>query len=215
MACSLAAEMTADTGATLLPPPGLEAPPGLELPEDEESVAPPPGLENIGAPMYVASKLCPPAPGVTVCLSNLPNHILSDAMMNVTLEQAQLDQFVLHLTTMPGAQRGDAMITFPTVDVAMRCVGHFHGRRWDASGTLVSAWLLPVQAPPKPRQMPTARKSCAKSKPSFTLSAEAAEFVPGAFQMPTSGKETPTIGSDVSTEDGESAASSDEKEVAA
>jgi hypothetical protein len=136
-------------------------------------------------------------------------------MMNATLEQAQLDKFVCGFITQPGSlngrtgPRGEALITLTNMDAAVRCARHFHGRRWDASGIAVTAQLMPVKAPPKPRRMPSTRL-----QPSFTLSAEAPEFVPGALKTATVGKVTlPMIGSDVSTEDGESAASSDEKEV--
>lgn len=215
MAASLIAEKAVERCGIMLPP-GLAPPPGLELPCTEpESLAPPPGLEQKPdesslSPMYVSSPLCPPASGITVQITSLPNHLLSDAMMNATLEQAKLDKFVLRIVTKPGVHRGDALLTFTTMDAGIRCSRHFHGRRWDASGVMVNAWLLPEKAPKKSR--PT------KPKPSFTLSAEAPVFVPGAWAAPckeTPATETPTTGSDVSTEDGDSAASSDEKEGAA
>lgn len=197
-------------------PPGLEPPPGLALPRGRpEGLAPPPGLEKptnadeqSSSPMYISSRLCPPVPGVSVQISSLPNHLLSDAMMSVTLEQAKLEKYVSSIKTKPGRQRGEALITLTTTDAAIRCILHFNGRRWDASGFLVSAWLLPTQQ--APLKQPRAPKT------SFKLSAQATEFVPGALQTLTSCS-LPTIGSDVSTEDGESAASprtvSDEKDV--
>lgn len=173
----------------------MKPPPGLGEPSGEKSFE----------PMKVASKLCPTVPevfGVTVHICSLPNHLLNKAMIGATLEQAKLETFVSSLTTKPGRQRGEALITFTTVDAAIRCARHFNGRRWDASGILVTALLLPVETP---FAAPALKKS------SFALSAEAPEFVPGA--MLSSSKATSTIGSDVSTEDGDSTSESDEKEV--
>lgn len=213
MAASAAAERMAEQEATMMLPPGLEPPPGLELPC--KSMAPPPGLEKVHGehkpsllPMYVPTLLCPqPVLGATVKVSSLPNHILSRAMMSATLDQAGLDKRLVDFTTKPGAQRGEALITFTDPDAAIRCAHHFNGRRWDASGITVSAQLLPMQAPRKPAGVFKVPK-----KTNFALSATAAEFVPGAWSLPAPVKETPTPGSDVSTEDGDSASSSDEKE---
>jgi len=229
---SLAAEKTADRKASIMPPPGVAPPPGLELPQ---TVSPPPGLEEEAAgaldPMYVKVKPMKPRPrvnGVTVQISSLPNHLLNDAMMSATLEQARLDKFVSCFVTKPGAHRGEALITLGSMDAAIRCARHFHGRSWDASGVPVIAQLLtswgcqasipkagPVQhwmAPSNFYPMTSTRAvRGSKPKPSFTLSAEAPEFVPGALEAV---KMKSIIGSDVSTEDGESASSSDEKEVA-
>jgi len=160
--------------------------------------------------MYVPTHQCPPDHGFSVQISSLPNHILSDAMMTATLEQAQLDMYVSSFTTQPGTQRGNALITFTSADAAMRCARHFDGRRWDSYGIPVSAWLLPAKALPRTHPAPAASRMN-----SFTLSAEAPEFVPGLALEDMSGKAasytSPIIGSDVSTEDGESAVSSDEK----
>jgi hypothetical protein len=129
-------------------------------------------------------------------------------MMEATLEQARLDKFVSNLRTKPGAQRGDAFISFTSFEAAVRCAHHFNGRRWDSSGVPVMARLLPMLP------MPMAPSQAS----SFELSAEAPEFVPGALpSLSSSVKPTTTTGarSDVSTEDGDSVSSSDEKEVAA
>lgn len=232
MAATYAAE---EATAVLRLPPGLEPPPGLELPCKPQEMLPPPGLDKpkrtskpkkmkspAAAPMYiasshcmpdVASSICPPAFGVTVKISSLPNHLLNKAMMTVTLEQAQLDTFASSIETKPGAQRGEALITFTNADAAVQCARHFNGRRWDASGILVSARLLPVECPLPPHLAfaPLA------PQPSSTLSAEAPVFIPGALQsFASSAKETSQqIGSDVSTADGDSNDSSDEKEVTA
>jgi len=153
-------------------------------------------------------------------------------MMNATLEQAQLDQFVKNCVTKPGAQRGEAFVTFTDPHAATWCVYHFHGRPWDASGIPVIAMVLPAPGAPKPRlclllplsAAPKSRQLAAAKlckPPSFTLSAEAPEFVPGEFAKTASGTEavTATFGSDASTEDGgedgRSEGSSDEKEAAA
>merc|ERR1719240_1050836 len=219
MASPFAAEQT---DAVLRLPPGLAPPPGLELPCEPRKVLAPPGLDKSkrtpkpkknkddAAPMYILPEAtgmpCPPAFGVTVKISSLPNHLLNKAMMTATLEQARLDTFVSGIMTKPGAQRGEALITFTDPKAAVQCARHFNGRRWDASGSLVTAQILPV-AHPAPVSVPM---------PSFRLSAEAAEFVPGGAQpVRASVKEMLVIGSDESTADGDSNASSDEKDVAA
>jgi hypothetical protein len=156
-------------------------------------------------------------------ISSLPNHLLSSAMMGATLEQAQLDEFVVNLVTKPGVQRGEALVTLSTMDAALRCTQHFHGRRWDASGVMVSARMLAPKAHPAPRgaasrssttSKPKSRKAAAKE--AFRLSVGAPVFRPGVLQplpenLPTPSKLTMTVDSfgDVSTEDGESVASSD------
>lgn len=227
MASPFAAETT---DAVLRLPPGLEPPPGLELPCKPQQMLPPPGLEKKpksaskpkknkadASPMYISSNLfppavtrtpCPPAVGFTVKISNLPNHLVNKAMMTATLEQARLDTFVSGFATKQGAQHGEALITFTNADAAVKCAQHFNGRRWHASGSPVTARLLPVE--------PSIAPSIAVPKPSFRLSAEAPEFVPGGAQpLPASVKEPLTISSDVSTADDDSNASSDEKETTA
>jgi len=191
-------------------------------------------------------------------------------MMGATLDQAQLDQDVLRFVTRPGMGRGEAIITLKDVDAAMRCAQHFHGRRWDASGVMVTAKLMdqevvecqPIQsdgygshyaeddlvADPHlddlkllskyearidreggwdDKNLETFGVDCCdhddllsqvfasdkKSTHSSMLSASAPAFVPG--KMPTAlVSETATVGSDVSTEDGDSASSCDEKDHA-
>lgn len=246
-------------GVSVMLPPGLAPPPGLELLQGPKKtqkknkiVAQPPGLEQAAAqrkekasrdnacmsPMYITSHLsAAPTPlrapecGFTVEVSSLPNHILSDAMLGASLEQALLDKFVTGFITKPGQQRGEAFITLTTMDAALKCAKHFHGRRWDASGITVSARLqsnklCPPLTPPLPnfassKQTKTfAQKAhkAAAEKESFALSAEAPEFIPGGVLqelVAPARKATSTIGSDASTEDGESASSSDEKECGA
>lgn len=181
-----------------------------------------------------------PALEATVKISNLPNHLMSDAMMMATLEQAKLDEFVTSVVTKRGEfnsrglqlSRGEACVTFTSVDAACRCAVHFHGRKWDASGSPVSAQVLTPKPAPKPSPTPAFVPSTKlASKPtkttnkmfkesSFALSAQAAEFVPGVPTPANPSKKASTIqlsriGSDVSTEDGDSASSSDERDGAA
>jgi len=63
-------------------------------------------------------------------------------MLAATLEQAQLDKYVLGFVTRPGACRGEAIVTLANADAAVHCAQHFHGRRWDVSGIMVTAQLL-------------------------------------------------------------------------
>lgn len=160
-------------------------------------------------------------PGATVQVSSLPNHILSDAMMSATLDQAQLDKFVLNFVTKPGACRGEAIITLSSTDAAIKCARHFHGRRWDASGIPVNAQVVKAKASPKPLPTYSALATAsalpmsapALKKKSFAFSAAAVAFVPGMLQTTSApSKATFTIGSDVSTDDGDSVSSSDEKD---
>jgi hypothetical protein len=227
MVHSFAKGKATESEALMMLPPGLEPPPGLE------SVAPPPGLEMEGydeeivgeSLTYVPAKNHPMVPEFVVQLSCLPNHILNEAMMTVTLEQARLDMFATSIATKKGDHRGDAFITFSSMGAAILCTRHFQGRRWDASGTMVQAWVLPMAPAPVPAAVCAAKttKKRPKQKPSKTLSAEAPEFTPSwalsadapeftpSFLAAT--KDVPVIGSDVSTEDGESTVSSDEKDA--
>jgi len=152
------------------------------------------------SPLYAASRPAAPTKGATVQISSLPNHLLSDAMMNATLDQAQLEDFVVGFITKPGAQRGEALITLSTADAAVKCARHFHGRRWDASGITVDARVLGGDSKADAKQP---MKVSVPKRP-FAFSSKAAEFVPGVFQTAPSTR-TPTIASDSSTEDGDSA----------
>lgn len=237
----------ADVPAVSVLPPGLDLP--LPTGGDDECpvmLAMPPGLtESVAddAPMYVSSKLVPQVQkGVTVHVVNLPNRLLSDIMMQATLEQTQVAELVTSYVTKPGKPYGEAFVTLMSTDAAIQVVRHFCGRCWDSSGVTVDAWLVPSVGTPSPPPAATfgLKKGPKKVKPTYTpempasvskpLSADAPTFVPSFSSLsPTSAlsAEAPefipcmlkpvnanVMSSDVSTEDGEQT-SDDEKAVAA
>jgi hypothetical protein len=202
-------------------PPGLAFPPGLEPPP---GLAPPPGLggdddvsENHSPDHSAASAEEDP----TVRIVNLPNHLMSKAMMEVTLEQANLDKYVVKFDAIPGVQRGEAIITFTCFDVAERCARHFNGRKWDASGILVSAEVLTPKVPPTAQPAFVFSATVPEFVPlkPFAFSSNVPEFIPGGMKKQDHKKRkqyrrsdsaaTSTTGSDVSTHDATS--SCDEK----
>jgi hypothetical protein len=129
----------------------------------------------------------------------LPNKILCETMMKAVLQQAQVNDALLSLSTCTGQPCGEAHIIFSSRCAAELCVKHFHGRQWDSSGTTVCARIA------------TTRVAAAMG-PEFeisgaTLSAKAPTFVPASMKL----VEMHSIGSDASTEVGESEAE-DEKE---
>jgi hypothetical protein len=196
-------------------PPGLAFPPGLE---------PPPGLAppGLGGDDYVSDDSATSAEeDPTVRIVNLPNHLMSKAMMEVTLEQANLDKYVVKFDATPGVQRGEAVITFTCFDAAQRCTRHFNGRRWDASGILVSAEVLTPKVPPTAEPafvFSAAVPEFVPLKP-FAFSSNVPEFIPGGMKKQDHKKRkqyrrsdsaaTSTTGSDVSAHDATS--SCDEK----
>jgi len=186
--------------AAMLPPSGLAPPPGLELPLP--SLASPPGLEDDAGD---EAQLRFPAPAheeATVQISNLPNHILSDAMMEATLQQAGLEEFVSSIDAEPGKYSGQALVTLTSLDAAMQCICHFQGRRW--GGLTVSAAFMPLRRTSKPLSA-----DAPAFVPSSVLAAEAPAFIPATMTTSTALKEKPVSDADASTEDGESASEND------
>lgn len=215
-------------------PPGLEEYAGDKDACHSNQVLPP-GLEEASVDdVALANAMCFPScfPAeqmtATVQICNMPNHLLSDAMMEATLQQACLDELVLSFITTPGKGFGEARIILANVEAAEKCTRHFHGRSWGVSSAAVSAWIVGEEfqkkqksAKPKrkaalwPTRTPTALCADAPAfEPSFALSANAPEFVPGRLGAFSASKVQSAIGSDVSTDDGEWA-SDEEKEVAA
>lgn len=194
----------------LEPPPGLPTPPGLERPKSM-TVAPPPGLEKID---HGAEDVAPPLLGeVTVQISNLNQHVLSEIVLESILHQANLDRFVSSMTLHHGAHGGEAFVVLTNRDAALRCARHFHGQC--QAGLMVTARLMP----PVPK---TASKTLSAEAPTFVptsaLSADAPEFIPmsgmlhqylTAAATKTRKSELKRVESDVSTNDGGSAAASD------
>lgn len=140
-------------------PPGLTLPPGLEtiaedvVTSDSTTVgdtSPPPSpmfakssagalesnLESVTYTTQVSGEIH------QVQLTGLPNEILNDQMLRAVLQQAQLNGCYSSFTTSHGKSCGEALIELVSQPAAEWCVQHFHGRRWAANDTLVSAYLL-------------------------------------------------------------------------
>jgi hypothetical protein len=114
-------------------------------------------------------------------ISSLPNNICNQMMMEATLQQARLDEFVLSVVTKPGQPHGEAVVNLSTREAAIQCVCHFDGRRW--GGVTVSARLAtPDVTPPMTEKTSYFSADAPVFMPSF-LSAAAAEFVPSGFSV--------------------------------
>jgi hypothetical protein len=77
-----------------------------------------------------------------VQISGLPNKILSAPMMEAVLQQAGLDAGVLDMKMHVGKPCGKVVVTFSSLEVVERCIRHFYGCQWDASGTAVGVEVL-------------------------------------------------------------------------
>jgi hypothetical protein len=76
-----------------------------------------------------------------VQILGLPRPMLSEAMLEVMLEQASLEPFVLGLNVNPGP--GVASVTLSTRSAAMWCLKHFNGCIWrNSDSKAVSATLV-------------------------------------------------------------------------
>jgi hypothetical protein len=137
-------------------PPGLELPPGLDMP---------PGLALLsGAPSGSEATIStaasssgssgiqsPPSPGPAeeVCkvrIRGLPNKMLSEAMVEGMLQQASLESALIGFTVARGEPCGEVLVRLSSIAAAARCERHFKGRRWDASGEVVTAEVLPADS---------------------------------------------------------------------
>lgn len=90
-------------------------------------------------------------PGTTSNTSNhreiqvigLPKHLLSQKMMEATLEQAGLEKEVISITfSNPG--KVHIMLSCPAS--AEVCLEHFHGRKWNPAGGAVTARIMPTKS---------------------------------------------------------------------
>jgi hypothetical protein len=71
-----------------------------------------------------------------VSISGLPNGICTKAMMQAVLEQAGLEDSIVSSEARAGSPCGHFFLTLDSQQAVDRCVEHFHGRRWDASGAV-------------------------------------------------------------------------------
>jgi len=81
-----------------------------------------------------------------VSIEGLPNAILSEPMFLAMLQQAGFLKEVITFSTREGDPCGEAHVSFWSVDAALRCVYHFEGCQWDASGTEVTAKMISLQS---------------------------------------------------------------------
>lgn len=166
-----------------LPPPGLEAPPGLERAlSPPPGLGKPPGLQNGPAkpakPAKAAKEAKPEAEPeeeamksapFVVTIRGLPNKLLSNAMMEAMLQQADLDKDVLSSVVRMGKPCGELRVGLTSRLSAGRCVRHFTGCQWDDSGIPVTAEVVATgQSVPQRVSMNAAS----------SLSAQAAVFEP-------------------------------------
>jgi hypothetical protein len=81
-----------------------------------------------------------------VSIEGLPNAILSEPMVLAMLQQAGLLGEIITFSTCEGDPCGEAHVSFSSVDAALRCVYHFEGCQWDASGIEVCAKMTPLKS---------------------------------------------------------------------
>lgn len=105
----------------LAPPPGLEA-----VAEAEATLAPPPGL---GAAAAAEGK----APACQVRIRGMPNGLLSNAMLEAILEEANVKD-VVGFKAEPGRPTGQVSVFFSSKVAAQKCEAHFKGCQWHPSG---------------------------------------------------------------------------------
>jgi len=81
-----------------------------------------------------------------VSIEGLPNAILSEPMVLAMLQQAGLLEEVIRFSTCEGDPCGEVQVSFSSVDAALRCVYHFKGCQWNASGTEVTTKMTPLES---------------------------------------------------------------------
>jgi len=99
-----------------------------------------------------------------VVIRGLPNGICTRPMMQAVLEQAGLEDSVLSSEAQTGNPSGHFVLTLSSQQAIDKCIEHFHGCKWDASGAVV------VSVEPQQMQSQLARKSDASTvvAPSFS-----------------------------------------------
>jgi len=70
---------------------------------------------------------------------DLPKHLLSQTMLEATLEQAGLEKDVCSIKFVSA---GKVQITLSSRCKAEICLEHFHGRKWNPTGSAVSAKIM-------------------------------------------------------------------------
>jgi hypothetical protein len=72
-----------------------------------------------------------------VTVRGLPNGICTRPMMEAVLEQAGLEDSIVSSEAHTGNLCGHFVLTLSSQQAIDKCVGHFHGCKWDASGAVV------------------------------------------------------------------------------
>lgn len=135
VARSMAAACTGSIDEAMFPSPALyqlpEASEGYQLPEASGLLQSPPGLNpssSLDLPSWHEVEIC-----------DLPKRLMSQKMLEVTLEQAGLENDVVSMTFLGP---GKVHIHFCTRHAAEGCVEHFHGRKWNPAGAAVTAKVV-------------------------------------------------------------------------
>lgn len=99
-----------------------------------------------------------------VFIRGLPNGICTRPMMLAVLEQAGLEDSIVSSEAHTGNRCGHFVLTLSSQQAIDKCVGHFHGCKWDASGAVV------VSVESQQTQPRVARKSAVSAvvAPSFS-----------------------------------------------
>merc|ERR1712070_792071 len=99
-----------------------------------------------------------------VVIRGLPNGICTRPMMQAVLEQAGVEDSIVSSEAQTGNPSGHFVLTLSSQQAIDKCVEHFHGCKWDASGAVV------VSVEPQKMEPHLARKSDASTvvAPSFS-----------------------------------------------
>jgi len=76
-------------------------------------------------------------PSTQVVIRRLPNGICTRPMMQAVLEQAGLEDSIVSSEAHTGNPCGHFVLTLSSQQAIDKCVEHFHGCKWDASGAVV------------------------------------------------------------------------------
>jgi len=137
---------TLDSSSAAAPPPALASRQGP--PSDPPGPPGPAGPSSHSHPAVAAASSAassPPASsaGSAVLIKGLPHALLSDTCMEAVLQQAGLEGAVISFGVCKESGRfGEAFVRLSNRAAVERCVQHFHGRIWDASGLAVSVEVL-------------------------------------------------------------------------
>jgi len=84
-----------------------------------------------------------PHKAMIVLISGLPNQLVSTSCLQAMLQQAGLTKQILNIEPLPGKECGKALVKLSSPHGASKCISHFSGCRWDSSGAVVTAVVIP------------------------------------------------------------------------